>query len=210
MAIQKVQKQKMNPLLLKLYKECEDTLYFIRFLDYVICSRYPRVKFSLKGVVAEPLMSGIIHETKSHKEHGSLAEFYCAVTGSDEDKRSDMVLKEICVTDGATLWSVLERVSETELLEFVDQKYRAFLMYKDLESRVALTSDKGYVPRRLLLKWESMRFYLSRSCIEDYKHTDIPVEPYEKFRLLSAFEAGTCGENFWFYSGEEQKWVRLL
>jgi hypothetical protein len=200
----------MNPLILKLYKECDDELYFIRFLDYVISSRYPRVKFILNGVVAEPMISGAIRVNETRKEYYSIDEFYQSAGEKRDCIRGDRVLRELCVTDGATLWSVLEKVDEAELLNFVDQKYRAFLVYKDLESRIAPCSDDGYMPRRVLIKWESVRFYLTRSSIEDYTHTDIPIGPYEKFRFLSAYEEGECGENLWFYSGKEQKWVRLL
>jgi hypothetical protein len=200
---------KMNPLILKLYRECDDTHYFIRFLDYVISSRYPRVKITLNDIVTEPTISGVIRVVKNKMEYDSLDAFYKAVSGYDEG-RSDRVLKEICTTDGATLWSVLEQVKDTELLNFVDQKYRAFLVYKDLESRIAPCSDEGYVPRRLQIKWDSVRFYLTRSSIEDYTHTDIQVGSYEKFRFLSAYENDKCGENLWFYNSKEGVWVRLL
>lgn len=199
----------MNPLILKLYRECDDTHYFIRFLDYVIRSRYPRIKFTLNGIVTEPMISGVIRVIKNNTEYDSLDSFYKDVTGYDEG-RSDRVLKEIYVTDGATLWSVLEQVKEAELLNFVDQKYRAFLVYKDLEMRIAPCSDEGYVPRRLQIKWDSVRFYLTRSSIEDYTHTDMCAGPYEKFRFLGAYEEDKCGENLWFYSGKERAWVRLM
>jgi hypothetical protein len=199
----------MNPLILKLFEECDDTLYLIRFLDYVICKRYPRVKFSLNGLVAEPLMSGTICVKNTNKEFSSLREFYEAGMGGKKAENVTQLLKSICVTDGATLWATLERVSEDEIINFVDQKYRAFLVYKDLESRIAPTNDKRYVPKRLLIKWESMRFYISRAGIEDYLHTDVPAGPFEKFRFLSAYEESRC-ENLWFYSGDAQEWVRLL
>ena len=200
----------MNPLILKLFEECEDALYLIRFLDYVICSRYPRVKFHLNGIVAEPLMSGALRSIKMNKEFGSLSEFYEVVTGCKKAPTAEQLLKSIKGTDGATLWSVLERVNEAEIVNFVDQKYRSFLVYKDLEERIAPTNDRGYVPKRLLIKWESTRFYITRSGIEDYHHTEMPIDPLEKFRFLSAYEEGNCGENLWFYSGKAQEWTRLL
>ncbi len=200
----------MNPLILKLYKECDDELYFNRFIDYVISSRYPRVKLSINGIVAEPMISGVIRVSETRKEYDSLDAFYQSTGGKRDCRRSDRVLREVCVTDGATLWSVLEKVDEAELLNFVDQKYRAFLVYKDLETRIAPCADEGYVPRRLQIKWNSMRFYLTRSSIEDYTHTDMCAGPYDKYKFLSAYEEGNCGENLLFYSGKERVWVRLM
>jgi hypothetical protein len=200
----------MNPLILKLFEECKDAAYLVRFLDYIMSSRYPRVKFSLNGLVAEPLISGSIRITQTNKEVSSLGEFYEVATNNTKVEDLERVLKNVCGTDGDTLWMILGRVNEDEIVNFVDQKYRAFLVYKDLEGRIAPTTNSGYVPKRLLIKWESMRFYISRSGIEDYLHTDVIVGPIEKFRFLSAYEASECGDNLWFYVSEDKEWMRLL
>jgi hypothetical protein len=199
----------MNPLILKLFEECTDALYLVRFLDYVICSRYPRVKFSINGIVVEPLMSGTIRNIKTNREFGSLNAYYESSNDSKKASSAEQLLKGIKGTDGVSLWSILEKVSEAEIINFVDQKYRAFLVYKDLEKRILPTNDRYYVPKKLLIKWESMQFYISRSGIEDYLHSDIPADPLEKFKFLSAYESGIT-DNLWFYSGEAQEWVRLL
>jgi hypothetical protein len=155
-------------------------------------------------------MSGTLRSTRTNKEFGSLHKFYEAGMGGKKVENCEQLFKNIKVTDGAMLWSVLEKVTESEIINFVDQKYRAFLVYKDLEERVAPTNDRGYVPKRLLIKWESLRFYISRSGIEDYLHTDIPAEPLEKIKFLNAYEDNICGDNLWFYNSEAQEWVRLL
>lgn len=200
----------MNPLILKLFEECEDAAYLIRFLDYIMSSRYPRVKFSINDIVAEPLISGSIRIIQTNREVDSLGEFYEVANSGKKAESCEQLLKSVRGTDESNIWSVLKKVNEDEIINFVDQKYRAFMVYKDLERRIAPTNDKGYVPRRLLIKWESMRFYISRSGIEDYLHTETLVEPLEKFRFLSAYEVEGCGENLWFYSGEGKEWVRLL
>lgn len=200
----------MNSLILKLFEECDDSLYLVRFLNYIIGSQYPRVKFSANGIVAEPLISGSIRIPRTNREFGSLNEFYEAATSGKKVDNSEQLLKNMYGTDEETLWSILGKVTEDEIINFVDQKYRAFLVYKDLEKRIEPTNDKGYVPKRLLIKWESMRFYISRSGIEDYLHTDVIVGPLEKFKFLSAYENGELGENFWFYNGEAKEWTRLI
>lgn len=57
----------MYHLILRLYSVCNDSRYFIRFLDYAISSRYPRVNFTLSGIKAEPLITGeiLIKNTKN-------------------------------------------------------------------------------------------------------------------------------------------------
>lgn len=199
----------MYHLILRLYKECNDSLYFIRFLDYVISSRYPRVNFTLSGVKAEPLITGEIVVKNTKKHYNSLEAFYRGVIGKPHTI-DEVLFNKICGTDGKSLWSILETVTEDELVNFVDQKYRSFLVYKDLEVRIKPTNDEGYVPKKIIIKWESARFHISKSGIENDPHSDVYIRPMERFEFLTAFEDGTIGENLWFYDPKRAHWIRLL
>ena len=48
----------------RIYQEVEDSLYIIRFLNYLINTRYKRVSFTVNGIMVQPLITGTLIKLK--------------------------------------------------------------------------------------------------------------------------------------------------
>jgi hypothetical protein len=167
----------------QIYKEVNDPQYIIRFLDYLIGKTNRRTTFTVKGHSVEPLITGVLQDTKTKERYYSLAQFYNNVTGANVGETDTTIFKNINVTSGYTLWRIVCTMTEKDILEFFDQKYRSFLMYRDARKRIKYytsvdTNDK------VTLMWGDEEFVLSHTKLE------CPKSPQRVYEMLEAYEDG--------------------
>jgi hypothetical protein len=127
----------------QIYQEAGDSAYIVRFLYFVIGKYVKRVEFIAGANKAEPLITGVIENVKTKERYYSLADFYTKSTGIPIELTDISIFKKINVTQSYSIWRIVCNVKEKDILNFFDQKYRAFLMYRDIRRRIkAHTSDK--------------------------------------------------------------------
>ena len=176
----------------RIYETAGDSAYIVRFLDYLICKRYRRTTFTINGTTTEPLITGVLENVKTKERYNSLAHFYNTVTGSKEKEKDVSLLSKINVTKEYTVMRIICNIPEEYIIEFFDQKYRSFLMYRDVRKRI-----KDYVPidakqgeplvnSEVTLVWDNSEYKLSHTTITCNDITN----PYRCYKLLEGYEDG--------------------
>lgn len=167
----------------QIYKETGDSSYIIRFIDYLVSSTNRRVTFTTNGYTAEPLISGILQNIKTKERYYSLAQFYNKATLGNVSETDTNIFKKINVTSGYTLWRILCNIQEKTILGFFDQKYRSFLMYRDIRQRIKYYTSID-TNKDIKLDWNENKFVVT--------HTQIRCEdnPNMIYSLLEAYEDG--------------------
>lgn len=130
----------LHDYIIQIYKNVEDKKYFVRFLDFIITKQKKRVEFFIQphpGFV-KALVTGILADEKIGKYYWSLAEYYNAITGNNIAEDDVSIFKKISITRQYTLHRMLCNIKESDILEFVDFKYRAYLFYDYLFRRINL------------------------------------------------------------------------
>lgn len=178
----------------QIYQDVNDSSYIVRFLGHIINKRYKHVEFRIKGRTAIPLITGVLEDVKTKERYHSLAEFYSKVTGIKADKANIRILKEINVTDTYDVMRIICNIEEEDILRFFDQKYRSFLMYRDVRKRIKHYASID-VDKTVRLRWKDMNYELG--------HTEITCDdeenPYKCYELLEAYEKGFI-EGLYYHS----------
>lgn len=167
----------------QIYKDVNDPSYIIRFIDYLVGTTNRRSTFTVKNSSVEPLISGVLEDIKTKERFYSLAQFYNKTTGANVGESDTTIFKLIYVTKSYTLWRILCNIDEKIILGFFDQKYRSFLMYRDVRQRIKYytsidTNDK------VNLRWDDDEFTVSHTKLE------CPKRPHMIYELFKAYEDG--------------------
>lgn len=173
---------------LKIYTQCNETVYFVRFLDYVISKRFNSVEFNINGLRFKPHISGVIENPENGKKYYSLVQLYNDITGNNFNEGDTTVFHHLFVSKSYNLNRVLSAVKEIDVLEFFDQKYRAFCMYRDLKKRILHYTGirLGKEDNMLNVRWNRLKHYIQISSITCDPH----FNPYKAYELLTAYESG--------------------
>lgn len=167
----------------QIYRESADSSYIIRFINYLISTTNRRTTFTVNGYSAEPLISGILQNTKTKERYYSLAQFYNKVTQGNISETDTSIFKGINVTSEYTLLRLLSTIQEKTIIEFFDQKYRSFLMYRDVRKRIEYYTSIS-INGDVTLQWNDNEFILSRTTLK------CKDSPYTVYKLLEAYEDG--------------------
>lgn len=182
----------------QIYKEVGDSSYTIRFLDYLVSSTNRRSTFTVNGYTAEPLISGVLQDVKTKERYYSLAQFYNKATMANVGESDTNVFKKISVTPTYTLWRIVCNINEKTILGFFDQKYRSFLMYRDIRQRIKYYTSIE-TNKEISLFWNDNEFVVSHT------QTKCKENPNMIYSLFEAYEDG-CIEGL-YYCGEEGRYL---
>ena len=167
----------------KIYESAADSAYVTRFLDYLIGKRYRRITFTVNDQIAEPLITGVLENVKTKERYNSLAQFYNTTTGSKYKENDISLLAKINITKEYTVMRIICNMPEDYILGFFDQKYRSFLMYRDIRKRIKHYTSID-VNDEVKLFWNGAEY--------DVNHTSITcsdtTNPYSCYKLLEAYE----------------------
>ena len=183
-----------------IYESATDSAYIIRFLDYLIGRHFKRTTFTVNGVTAEPLITGVLENVKTKERYHSLAEFYTTVTRSTIKDNDVSLLTKINISKECSVMRIICNVKEDYILEFFDQKYRAFLMYRNIRKRIRQYTSND-MSSEVKLFWDGNEYYLSHTKIE----CDDTTNPYSCYKLLEAYEDG-CIEGL-YYCGKNARYL---
>jgi hypothetical protein len=180
----------------QIYKEVNDPQYIVRFLDYLISRTNRRTQFTVKGQTAEPLISGVIEDIKTKERFYSLAQFYNKVTGTNVGESDTTVFKNIYVTSNYSVWRILCNMKESDILEFFDQKYRSFLLYRDVRRRIKFyhsisTNDA------IILRWGD------EEIVAEHTKLSCKSNPMCIYNLLESYEEGFI-EGLYYCTSDSQ------
>jgi hypothetical protein len=167
----------------QVYKEVNDPSYIIRFIDYLVSSTKRRVIFTVNERTVTPLITGVLEDIKTKERFYSLAQFYNSTNGSNIGDTDTLILKRVNVSKSYTLWRLLCSISEKTILEFFDQKYRSFLLYRDVRRRIKLYTSIS-TNNVINLRWNDEEFVVNHTKLECKKH------PFKIYDILEAYEDG--------------------
>jgi hypothetical protein len=173
----------------QIYKEVGDSSYFIRFIDYLVSNTNRRVTFIVNGYTAEPLISGVLQNIKTKDKYYSFAQFYNKATLGNVGETDTNIFKHINVTTNYTLWRILCNIDEKTILGFFDQKYRSFLMYRDVRQRIKYYTSID-TNKEIKVVWNKYNFIISHTltkCIEDPNMVYSLFEAYEDGKIQGLF-----------------------
>lgn len=173
---------------IKMYKECAETVYFIRFLDFIISKKFNSVEFNFNNIRFKPLISGVIEDPHTGKKYFSLVQIYNELSGKELKEGDPDVFHYFFVSKAYNLNRILSAVKETDVLDFFDQKYRAFYMYRDLKFRILHYTGirLGRDDSVLTVRWNGMKHEVQISSIT----CDTHFNTYKAYELLTAYESG--------------------
>jgi hypothetical protein len=140
-----------------------------------------RVTFIIKEYSAEPLISGILQNVKTKERYSSLAEFYNKASLENIAKTDTSIFKKIHLKSGNTLWNLISNTQEKTVLNFFDQKYRSFLMFRDIRLRIKMFKTVD-ISKEINLFWNEHNFISTRSetiCDENPNMIYSLLEQYE-------------------------------
>lgn len=180
----------------QIYKEADDSSYIIRFIDYLVSSTNRRTIFTVNGYTAEPLISGVLQDIKTKQRYYSLAQFYNKATMANIGESDINVFKNIIVTSRYTLWRIVCSINENTILGFFDQKYRSFLMYRDIRQRIKYYTSID-TNKEIKLFWNESEFIVSHIL------TKCEENPNMIYSLLEAYEDG-CIEGLYYCTEDSQ------
>jgi|694.fasta_scaffold140089_1 hypothetical protein len=169
----------------QIYETAEDRTYVVRFIDYVLGKRFKRMEFIVKGQIVEPLITGVLENKKTNQRYNSLAEFYSDATKQTVDEYDVEILKKINITINYSIWRIICSVKEVEILGFFDQKYRAFLMYRDVRARIKQWCSIS-TNEEVSLWWNGNEYRLWHTRLG----SDDTENPYRIYDLFEAYENG--------------------
>ena len=170
----------------QIYETAEDRTYVIRIIDYVLGKRFKRMEFIVRGQLVEPLITGVLENKKTNQRYNSLAEFYGDVTKQTVDEYDVELLKKINITINYSIWRIICSVKEEEILSFFDQKYRAFLMYRDVRARIKLWGFDT-MNQEISLWWNGNEYRIWHTRLG----SDDTENPYRIYDLFEAYEDGS-------------------
>jgi hypothetical protein len=173
----------------KMYEGSLDPLYFIRFLDYLIYKRVGPYCLTIDKTSVDIMITGVLVDTEKKREYFSLHTFYKDVTGKEVQFDDMTVLKEILVKPDYSIWRLICMVKEQEIIEFFDQKYGIFLMFRDLRKKIK-EKMKIDIVSKIVIHWNGKEFNIKKSTIA----TDDPHYVACVCNLLENYHSGKiCG-----------------
>jgi hypothetical protein len=172
----------------QIYKETIDPLYIIRFIDYLVTSTNRHVIFMVNTCSVIPLITGVLEDIKTKEHFYSLAQFYNKSINNTVDNNVDnnvsetdiSIFKNIYVTKTYSLWRIICSINEITILKFFDQKYRSFLLYRNIKQRINYPTSNNI----LTLLWNNDTFLLSKTMLYCHKY------PYKIYELFDMCEDG--------------------
>jgi hypothetical protein len=191
---------------MKMYTECVETVYFIRFLDFIISKKFNSVEFNFNNTRFKPLISGVIEHPHTGKKYYSLVQLYNDLTGKELKEGDPDVFHYFFVSKAYNLNRILCSVKEIDVLEFFDQKYRAFYMYRDLKLRILHYTGirLGRDDAVINVQWNGMKHELQISSITCTPH----FNPYKAYELLTAYESGNI-KGLEYYNPQDKSYVAI-
>lgn len=165
----------------QIYKEVNDPAYIVRFIDYVVSNTTKRTVFIVNNCTVLPLISGILEDIKTKERFYSLAQFYNKAKGANVGETDTTIFKDIYVSKSHTLLKILSSIDEKFILGFFDQKYRAFLMYRDIRRRIKYYTSID-TNGKLNLLWNDYKFVISHT------NLDCPNNPNMIYDFFKAYE----------------------
>lgn len=167
----------------KIYEEVKDPSYIVRFICYLVNTRYKKVTISANGITADPLITGVLEERETKKRFHSFSQFYNYATGAKTTETDISVLAKLFVTTEYSIMRIICNAKEADILNFFDQKYRIFLMYRDVRKRIKFYALKD-TNSQVTLQWKNNIFTL------DHTNLSCEKDKISAFKLLEAYENG--------------------
>jgi hypothetical protein len=149
----------------QIYQEINDTAYVVRFIDFIIGRYGMRTEFSIGSNKAIPLITGVLKNVKTKEQYSSLSDFYNQATGETSSPTDINILKSINVTQAYSVWRIICNTKEKDILDFFDQKYRAFLMYREVRRYIRRYSNIDDI-KEIDLVWNNISYTLNYTSIE--------------------------------------------
>lgn len=189
----------LHEIIKRIYQEVDDSLYIIRFLNYLINTQYTKkVSFTANNITVNPLITGLLVENKTKKSFRSIVEFYNYATGSKLNKVDINILSKIYLKYECSIMRIICNVKENDILNFFDQKYRSFLMYRDVKKNIKnLVLNENNDSLKLI--WNDTNFKLicnNLICNEN---------PLLAYKLLEEYEDKTISALY--YCDNEMKYL---
>jgi hypothetical protein len=170
----------------QIYEEVDNPAYFIRLLDYSISKRSKRPSFSIANQTAVALITGVLENTQTKEHYNSLTEFYNKVNMNVRSNDIE-ILKYINVTSLYTVWRIICSITEQELFEFCDQKYRMYLLSRNIKERIKQFTFLYTGKNNIDLLWNGRNYVIQSHRIICLNDMSINVV----YQLLDAFENNT-------------------
>jgi hypothetical protein len=177
----------------RIYEEVNDPSYIIRFITYLVNTRYKRVIFSVNDNTVEPLITGVLEDIKTKKRFYSIAAFYTSATGIKVSESNINILSKVFVTKEYSVMRIICNIKEDEILNFFDQRYRTFLMYREIQKRIKFYTLKS-INESIKLLWKETEFVIDRTKIICDKDASFPQI------ILKLFEEGNIGDLYYITS----------
>jgi hypothetical protein len=156
----------------KIYLECDDPLYFNRFIDYVIKKRHFVSQLFIKDhkYHVTILVTGVLEYPKNHSTFHRLNDYYNNITNSNYLPSDLSIFKNIYITSSYTLNRLLCSLDEKTILEFFDINYRTYLLYNDLIRRIHLFTSLS-PPDKIKIEYDNYIYYIDKHNISSEKQT---------------------------------------
>lgn len=175
-------KMPIHDYIINIYEHVRDRLYVVRFCEYCISKYFKSTDIYIKNIRFRQLISGII-EDKKGEQYESYAEVYNSLCNTGKFKEYDTdIFNHIYITNDCTLARVLSRITEDEILEFIDKKYRIFCLFRDIKYRIKeTTGDNLNNIYSIKLKWNDKKYTVDIHTIlsDSGKHDMDLLESYE-------------------------------
>jgi hypothetical protein len=186
--------------IIQVFKGCFESVYFIRFIDYIITKRFGnKYYFDIKGHKASALISGILEDNETKEKYYSFAEFYNSITGASISKYDEEIFHHIYFQQKYNLHRLLCILKDDDIINFTDKKYRVFCMFRDLRDRLKHYQDlDGFnnLRKKEIISWNNIKFSISLTMIKecDNKDTD---DNSSCDLLLEVYETGVVTDLYY-------------
>ncbi len=181
----------------QIYEGVKDSAYLVRFIDYLVSKHYKRTTFMVNDVVAEPLITGVLENVTTKEQYRSLADFYNKVTGEKAKDNNVSLLAKINVSKEYSIMRIICNIPEDYIIGFVDQRYRSFLMYRDIIKRIKNCTPidvKGDEP--LNLWWNGCDYELRQTSIVAYSESANAYELLEEYENRTVKDLYYCDSSY--------------
>lgn len=140
-----------------------DPLYFIRFIDYLLTDKKKRFgcKFSINRITAKVLISGILQNIKTGELYYSLNDLYNKAFNENKIVKDVEIFNKIKITDDYTLMRILCSITEDDILDFYDQKYRALLIHRDIKKQITDKTGIYNIDKNITIEWCDKTYIIS-------------------------------------------------
>jgi hypothetical protein len=151
----------------------------------------------VNDVVAEPLITGVLENVTTKEQYRSLADFYNKVTGEKAKDNNVSLLAKINVSKEYSIMRIICNIPEDYIIGFVDQRYRSFLMYRDIIKRIKNCTPidvKGDEP--LNLWWNGCDYELRQTSIVAYSESANAYELLEEYENRTVKDLYYCDSSY--------------